>query len=135
MVYGSDVDERPMMNVVFAKHKNGDIIFTVYTQEYVYKFKHGQVAVSMEPNPLGMLPIIEYPAADYLGIYEPVIPLVDALNALQSNRLDDVAQYINSFLAIPAKPCAARLCGFFPCYENAIFYPLFWPQTPCLNLK
>ena len=100
VVYGNDVDERPMMNVVFAKQKNGDILFTVYTQNFVYKFSHGQVAISIEPNPLGMLPIVEYPAADYLGIYEPVIPLVDALNALQSNRLDDVAQYINSFLAI-----------------------------------
>jgi SPP1 family phage portal protein len=47
-----------------------------------------------------MLPIVEYPVADLLGIFEPVVPLVDALNALQSNRLDDVAQYINSFLAI-----------------------------------
>lgn len=47
-----------------------------------------------------MLPIVEYPAADRLGIFETVIPLVDALNALQSNRMDDVAQYINSFLAI-----------------------------------
>jgi SPP1 family phage portal protein len=47
-----------------------------------------------------MLPIVEYPSPDLLGIFEPVVPLVDALNALQSNRLDDVAQYINSFLAI-----------------------------------
>ena len=100
VVYSSDVDERPVMNVTYAKQKNGDVLFTVYTQDSVYKYKHGHASASVEPNPLGMLPIVEYPAADRLGIFETVIPLVDALNALQSNRMDDVAQYINSFLAI-----------------------------------
>ena len=100
VVYSNDVDESPVMNVTYATKKNGDVIFTVYTPSYVFKFKDGQSAASVEANPLGMLPIVEYPMADYLGIFEPVVPLVDALNALQSNRMDDVAQYINSFLAI-----------------------------------
>ena len=100
VVYSSDVDERPLMNVTYSKQKNGDVLFTVYTHHHVYKYKHGHANASEEPNPLGMLPIVEYSAADYLGIFEPVVPLVDALNALQSNRMDDVAQYINSFLAI-----------------------------------
>lgn len=100
VVYSSDVDERPLMNVTYAKRKNGDIVFTVYTPDRVYTYEYGHSIASEEPNPLGMLPIVEYPAADQLGVFEPVTPLVDALNALQSNRLDDVAQYINSFLAI-----------------------------------
>ena len=100
VVYSSDVDERPVMNVTYAKQKNGDVVFTVYTHNYVYRYKHGHSQASVKANPLGMLPIVEYPAADNLGVFEPVVPLVDALNALQSNRMDDVAQYINSFLAI-----------------------------------
>ena len=100
VVYSSDVDESPMMNVTYAKRKNGDVIFTVYTHTEVYTYRHGETTPIPRPNPLGMLPIVEYPAADLLGVFEPVVPLVDALNALQSNRLDDVAQYINSFLAI-----------------------------------
>lgn len=100
VVYSSDVDERPVMNVTYAKRKNGDVVFTVYTHDYVYKYKAGELSPAVEANPLGMLPIVEYHVADYLGVFEPVIPLVDALNVLQSNRLDDVAQYINSFLAI-----------------------------------
>lgn len=100
VVYSSDIDEHAMMNVLYAKRKNGDIVFTVYTKLWVFKFKYGYADVSVERNPLGMLPMVEYASADRLGVFEPVIPLVDALNALQSNRLDDVAQYINSFLAI-----------------------------------
>lgn len=100
VVYNNDVDESPVMNVTYSQKKDGTVLFTVYTPSRVFKFKHGDSSPSVEANPLGMLPIVEYPAADCLGIFEPVIPLVDALNALQSNRLDDVAQYINSFLAI-----------------------------------
>lgn len=100
VVYNNDVDERPVMNVTYAKQKNGDVQFVVYTPDKAFKFKHGYADVTEESNNLGMLPIVEYAAADCLGVFEPVIPLVDALNALQSNRLDDVAQYINSFLAI-----------------------------------
>ena len=100
VVYANDVDERPLMNVTYALKKNGDVKFTVYTHDYVYKYQFGHSTPTVERNPLDMLPIVEYPAPDLLGIFEPVVPLVDALNALQSNRLDDVAQYINSFLAI-----------------------------------
>ena len=100
VVYSSDVDSRPVMNVTYAKQQSGDLLFTVYTRDFVYRYKHGHDKAEVEGNPLGMLPIVEYPAADYLGIFEPVIPLVDALNALQSNRMDDVVQFVNSFLAI-----------------------------------
>ena len=100
VIYSNDIDERPLANVYSSKLKNDDIAMTVYTPKFVFKFTQGTTKVTTEANPLGMLPIVEYPAADMLGVFEPVIPLVDALNALQSNRLDDVAQYVNSFLAV-----------------------------------
>jgi len=100
IVYCNDVAERPLMNVTYAKRNNGDVVFRIYTHNYVYTYKHDHSTPTVEPNPLGMLPIVEYAAPDHLGVFETVVPLVDALNALQSNRLDDVAQYINSFLAI-----------------------------------
>lgn len=100
VVYSSDIDERAVMNVLYAKRKNGDIVFTVYTPLWVFKFKYGYNDVNIERNPLGMLPMVEYAAADRLGVFEPVMPLIDALNALQSNRMDDVVQFVNSFLAI-----------------------------------
>ena len=36
VVYNSDVDERPVMNVTYATQKNGDVAFTVYTHTHVY---------------------------------------------------------------------------------------------------
>jgi SPP1 family phage portal protein len=35
-----------------------------------------------------------------LGIFEVTLPLIDALDELQSNRMDDIVQFVNSFLAI-----------------------------------
>lgn len=100
VIYNNDIEERAIANVFYSKKKNGNIVFTVYTPKFVFKYTHLETKVKVEANPLGRLPIVEYSAADMLGVFEPVLPLVDALNALQSNRLDDVAQYVNSFLAI-----------------------------------
>ncbi len=103
IVYSSDVDECPPMNVAYSKQKNGAVVFTIYTPASVFKYKYGHSDASVEVNPLWMIPYRGGPCcglSGYLCIFEPVVPLVDALNALQSNRLDDVAQYINSFLAI-----------------------------------
>ena len=103
IVYSSDVDECPPMNVAYSKQKNSAVVFTIYTPASVFKYKYGHSDASVEVNPLWMIPYRGGPCcglSGYLCIFEPVVPLVDALNALQSNRLDDVAQYINSFLAI-----------------------------------
>ena len=48
---------------------------------------------------LGNIPIIEYPL-NYarMGAFEVVLPLLDALNTLESNRLDSVEQFVQSLL-------------------------------------
>jgi SPP1 family phage portal protein len=48
-----------------------------------------------------MIPIIEYPADNaHLGVFEIAVPLLDAIDELQSNRMDDIVQFVNSFLGI-----------------------------------
>ena len=57
--------------------------------------------VQERSHALGMIPIMEYPAdSPRLGVFEIVLPLLDALDELQSNRMDDIVQFVNSFLAI-----------------------------------
>lgn len=100
VIYSNTVDHRPMVGVHYVTKENGEKSFTAYTEDACYKFtKNGDV--SEEPHVLGMIPIIEYPAGNSrLGVFEIVVPLLDALDELQSNRLDDVVQFVNSFLAI-----------------------------------
>ena len=46
-----------------------------------------------------MIPIFEYPANNArLGSFEIVLPLLDAINNVESNRLDGVEQFIQAFV-------------------------------------
>ena len=55
--------------------------------------------VDVKPNPLKRVPIIEYYYNSVqMGAFEAAIPLLDAISALQSDRLDGVDQFIQSLL-------------------------------------
>ena len=100
VVYRNTVDEEPIMAVHYVLRNNREKVFSVYTENSYYEFtEHGKV--SAKTHCLGMIPIVEYPAnMARLGAFEVAMPLLDALNNLQSNRMDDIVQFVNSFLAI-----------------------------------
>lgn len=55
--------------------------------------------ISIEPNPLKRIPIIEYYYNSVeMAAFEAALPLIDATSALQSDRLDGVDQAIQSLL-------------------------------------
>ena len=101
VVYHAGVAKKPVMGVNYVTQENGSIIFSIYTEDKYYEItSEGKVIVN-QPHALGIIPIIEYPADNpRLGVFEIVMPLLDALDELQSNRMDDIVQYVNSFLAI-----------------------------------
>ena len=52
---------------------------------------------TIEVNPLGAIPIIEYRYNSVnMASFEAVVPLLDAINNVQSNRIDGVEQFIQS---------------------------------------
>jgi SPP1 family phage portal protein len=100
VIRSTSVDERDLATVHVVKQEEGGVVFSVYTDNFYYEFKEfGKVKATA--HPLGMNPIVEYPLeASRLGVFEVVVDLLNALNELQSNRMDDVVQFVNSFLAI-----------------------------------
>jgi SPP1 family phage portal protein len=75
-------------------------VHSVYTKDWYFEIADEQILKS-QPHVLGMVPIFEYPAnRARLGAFEVALPLLDALNEVESNRLDDVEQFVNSFLAL-----------------------------------
>ncbi|MBO5706436.1 MAG: phage portal protein [Bacteroidaceae bacterium] len=75
-------------------------LHSVYTKDMYFEIEN-EAIVKAEPHVLGMVPIFEYPAnRARLGAFEVALPLLDALNEVESNRLDDVEQFVNSFLAL-----------------------------------
>ncbi len=100
VVYSTDIDEHVLMAVVVVERENNEKVFSVYTENDYFEFtEYGNP--TGKPNTLGMIPIVEYPAENArLGVFEVAMPLLDALDELQSNRMDDIVQFVNSFLAI-----------------------------------
>lgn len=100
IIYSTDVDEHELAAVHVVERENGDVVFSVYTDKFHFEFTEFG-SVKTKPNPMRMIPIVEYPLeASRLGVFEVVVDLLNMLNELQSNRMDDIVQFVNSFLAI-----------------------------------
>lgn len=100
VIYSSDIDEHVLASVHVVTRQNNELVFSVYTDKVQFEFADDN-KVKTKPHTLGMNPIVEYPLeASRLGLFEVVLDLLNALNELQSNRMDDIVQFVNSFLAI-----------------------------------
>lgn len=111
VVYYSGLGNKPVMGVKYVVHDDGEVIYSIYTDKYYFEVvqpgtqnpsTYAQKAiVKTEGHIFGDVPIIEYPAnAARLGAFEIVLPLLDALNNVSSNRLDGVEQFIQSLLIL-----------------------------------
>ena len=77
-------------------------VHSVYTKDMYFEIENEMIIKEKSrAHVLGMVPIFEYPANKArLGSFEVCLSLLDALNEVESNRLDDVEQFVNSFLAL-----------------------------------
>ena len=103
IVYSNDAYERPMLAVTYSVMENGTKRVTAYSNDYIYVFNAkqdgGAEGFNVVPNILRMIPIIEFSAnSDYAGCFEKAIPLMDAINEINSNRVDDIEQFVQSIL-------------------------------------
>ena len=93
--------ERVVMGVKTVMKQDGHTqVHSVYTNSWYFEIENGQI-VKAERHVLGDVPIFQYKAnSAMLGAFEIALPLLDAISEIESNRLDDVQQYVNSFLAL-----------------------------------
>lgn len=99
VVYSQDVEHRPLMSVAYTldNELNQPEKFTCYTDTKCFEVVGG--IVEEKPFVLKKNPIIEYPAnSARQGCFEIVLPLLDAINEVESNRLDGIEQFVQSFL-------------------------------------
>lgn len=118
VVYSRSPGNRPVMgvNIVLSSEagETTEAVFDVFTRDKVFKV-FGSITgkiVTGEPiigtainvlgvqdNALGEIPIIEYQYENNrMGAFETVIPLLDAINNVQSNRMDGIEQFIQSLM-------------------------------------
>lgn len=101
VIYNSGIGHKPIANVLHIPRNyqnNLNDLICVYTPNQYFEIDNGKVTKS-ESHSLGMLPMVEYKLnPERMGLFEPAIPVLDAINDLESNRLDGVAQFIQSIM-------------------------------------
>ena len=102
VIRSSDHTKRPLAGVYFVTNDDNEKIFTIITPEKFFTWKYGtNVLISEEVNNFGMIPIIEYQAnMERQGCFEIVLPLLDAINDFDSDRLEAVEQFVQSLLVL-----------------------------------
>ena len=97
VVYSNDVKRRRMLGVKYNTDEFGQKTFSAYADGLYFTIKDGKV-LEVAPHGLGE-PIIEYPANNArLGAFEIVLPLLDAINNIESNRMDGIEQFVQAFV-------------------------------------
>ncbi len=106
VVYHSGLGEPPVMGVKYVEQKDKAIIYSVYTPTQYFEIVSENLVSGLrvkhsERRALSAIPIVEYPLNNARqGAFEVVMPLLDAINTVQSNRLDGIEQFIQSLIVL-----------------------------------
>ena len=98
VVYANSIGEPPVMGVKYIQRSDGVVVYSIYTKDRYFEVENQSMIVREEAQSLG-IPIIEYPANNArLGAFEIVLRLLDAINTVDSNRLDGVEQFVQALM-------------------------------------
>lgn len=115
IIYTNDAYKRPLMAVTYNVRRDGVRIITAYTEDQIYEGDAFEVTYGEDegrelkrwntngftvyPNAFGRIPIIEFTySQSRQGAWEPAISIMDTLALIQSDRANDISQYVQSLL-------------------------------------
>lgn len=104
VVYSNDAFREPVLGCTYFIHEDGTISLTAYSKNLCFEIEHEpstdeyKLKETIVPNVLNQIPIVEFALNDRMGIFEKVIPILDALNLINSDRINDIAQHVQSLL-------------------------------------
>ena len=89
---------RPAFSCQIREGENGETIYFCYTKGEWFKITDGKVKKSGK-NGNGAIPVIEYPNnARRISDIEITLPITDAINTLQSDRINGVEQFVSAWV-------------------------------------
>ena len=113
VVYSDDVAQQPMlgircMPVMKCSGENDGVRYDVYTEDSVFTYEMKQpcregfrIPTKIQRHYFGGIPMVEYwNSDDETGDFEHAISLIDAYDALQSDRLNDKQQFVDALLVL-----------------------------------
>lgn len=97
IVYSTAHGRPPLMSVSICEDEHGAEYYLCTTKTLVFTVKDNQTAKSH--NGHGRILLVEYPNnARRLSDVEIVITMLDAMNKVQTNRIDGIEQFVQSFI-------------------------------------
>lgn len=111
VVYDDTVEQKPVFGVYFNAYAdtNGNTRYRCYvaTEYTITEFAADNNftvigdSIEIKPNAFGAVPLNEiYNNGQRNGDFEQVIPLIDAYNVLQSDRINDKEQFVDALLLL-----------------------------------
>ena len=101
VVKSNDAYRKPVLGVMYSVRTSDQTkIIGAYTENYYFSFPNGLAGdVVVTKNLIGNIPIIEY-VNNYerMGCFEKVLPIMDALNEANSDRINDLSQHVQNLL-------------------------------------
>lgn len=98
VIYYSGLGNKPVMGVKYVVREDGVTVYSCYTVDQYFEIADYAV-VKHEYHDMGGIPIVEYPMnRARVGAAEIVLPLLDAINLVDSNRIDGVEQFVQALL-------------------------------------
>lgn len=103
IIYSSQTGE-PMLAVQELKDENGEYYKLCFSETHEYKIKNSKLVPYEDGKKsrlhvFGGIPIVEYPNnQDCVSDIELVIDILDAINNMQSNRMDAIEQFVQSWV-------------------------------------
>lgn len=100
--------EEPLLAVQELKDENGEWYKLCFSETHECRIKNGKLIeildsngklVKSRPHAFGGIPIVEYPNnQNRVSDIELVIDILDAINNMQSNRMDAIEQFVQSWV-------------------------------------
>lgn len=97
VIYSRSTEE-PLLAIQELKDSDGQLYKLCYTDSYECKIVNGEVR-DWKLHGFGGIPIVEFPNNhERISDIELVIGLLDAINTMQSNRMDGVEQFVQFWI-------------------------------------
>ena len=99
VIYSSGMWHKPLAGVWYVKDSEGDTHYHVYTPTKYFKVLNQDGVEERGVNGIGYIPIVEFPANNSrLGAFETILDIQDALNTVDSDRTNAIAQFVQSII-------------------------------------
>jgi SPP1 family phage portal protein len=110
VVYKNDAFREPMLGVTYSILKNGTIKIGAWSRRNYFEItrgvglnSHSEPNFKMTPWVYGEIPVVEYANERNIqgrsfACFESVISILDELNVVNSDRANDIAQFVQSLL-------------------------------------